>query len=440
MWCFNLLPTLVYAADDTRILWKADLILGLLPQLLLHLIILTMSDVSPSDVVLQADAQLFDPSSRMPFSTGLFADGVYNNTPLLTMNAAGTASSEGGELPDRTLLLPVRWAQCTTPSNTSACIFPLTTGTTFLAGQPIVSSVQETPAKLHTFSTCSQYDTSTDHFNALLGMIQLRSTLIALGLAVAALLTGWISRKDRLRHDVHRAGTITCEMQEFIFSKTVTDPDLFLKARLLPYAGMQSTEHVRVSGEVEAIVPNHERHSTLMHFDVEPNTKPVLYLELWNDECNEVDEFGERLMPPKLVAHRLIPIDEVKWFTPTKYWFTPSSYSLEELDEFYAHFVGYHWQFWALLLRGWLRDGLASLWRKPRHCLKAAYSNLCGIYHRGSFDDSHVVCVSVVFSIPTGGMIQDNDRSASAVERVTVRSDASLGAVAPKSVRGHLIV
>jgi hypothetical protein len=306
-------------------------------------------------------------------------------------------------------------------------------GSTFLPNQENSNA----SATLHNFNSCSQYDEAVKEFNFVLAYVQYCSTAIALGLAVACMLTGWISRHDRLRHDVHQAGTITCEMQEFLFSRVVTDPDLFVKARLLPFAGTQKTGHVHVRGEVEAIVPNHERHATLMHFEVEPGTKPVLHLELWNDECPEVDEFGERLLPPKLVGHRLIPIDEVKWFKPTKYWFVPSSQSIENLDEFYRHFEGYHWAWWAHLLVGWAKDGIISLFRKPIRYLKAMRSNLCGTYV-GALDQSHVVSVTIVFSIPTGGSFQANDRSASAVEQVAVRHrDMTL---APRSVRESIVV
>jgi len=78
-------------ADDTRILWKSDSIIGLAPQLLLHCIVLSMMAVTPVDVILTPASQLFDPSTRLLFSAKLFADGAYQSSDI-RLNAQSTGT------------------------------------------------------------------------------------------------------------------------------------------------------------------------------------------------------------------------------------------------------------------------------------------------------------------------------------------------------------
>jgi len=402
---------------------KIDVVFCLLPQLLLHLVVLV---IEPESVAYHPSEQLYDPSSQLPFSTALAAAGVYAAKSGLGISPAGDQAVFAAGKQDKTRLLPVPWSNCTaaaTARMASGCRFPVGSVSTFMPGRANVAD--------HFLSPCETYTEASDSLDARLTDVQTMSTYTLVVLAAVTLLTLWVSRKDRLRHEVRQASTITCEIQKIAFPMPQEDPTVFVTATMLPDREMQQTETFALKGQVGCIVPEKDSVESLMHFTLHPHATNVLYLELWSVRAHVND--GE----PKLLGHHQIPIDEVKWFKAQDYFVEPTQRPVSELGDYYDQFVGYHWVRWVFIIFHWAAGAVNLVW-----------GGLVGFFCKcGDYATDDVAAIRCEFSIPSGAITGVSSGSLSLTEQVMVgRPGGSMdtpvpaGALRPQPVGGRLVV
>ena len=243
-------------------------------------------------------------------------------------------------------------------------------------------------ATLHLMSPCTTYSTVTDDFNTRIADLQNATHAIVFLLLVATSLTLWVSHKDRLRHQVKQASTITCRIQKIVSATPLKDPSVYVMATMMPDNEARKTETFTRQGEVSSITLEEDSADSQMHFTLHPFLTNVLYLELWSLSTSDDNS------TPKLLGHHQIPIDEVKWFNSQDYYIEPATRAVSELGEYYDQFVGYHWLRWSMLFVSWAQSLLRSIVHKVEGCCAG-----------GNYKTDNVAAIRCEFSIPSGMLV-----------------------------------